>query len=299
MDSLDIHADVQMVDTVATGLLSSLIIIYPHPQFMEYHSHSYIQISYVTKGQVEFIVGQEHYSADQGEAVFINSNSIHMSQVLENGSSYICFNMKPDLLLSFLSNVVDGHHYVIDFLQHPNISAFTIKPDVPWQKEILNLLKKITQLYTKRDFAYQLNMAAHLLTIWSILIRENREKIQETGKEESIDQIRIKTALQYIDKHYEEKISLEDVAKLLHISREEVCRLFKRTLQTTCFNAICNCRIIKSVELLCFTEKPVGEIAMACGFESFSYYIKRFKERIGCSPTEYRTISKKSNQQID
>lgn len=300
MNNFDIPTDVTWTNENSKGSISYLIDVYQDPQnltltgFIKMHAHPEIQFCYVTKGEVEFIVENTRYTVSKDEAVYINSNCIHMSRALKQGSTYVCFNIKPEYLLPFLSNI-DGHRYIYHFLHGSNFASLHIREKTGWQQNVILLLKDIYQLYQEEPFAYELQIVSCLVKLWYEMIHGNEDRILERNSEETPSQKRIKKALKYIEEHYQETIELKDIADELGVSNGEVSRLFKKMLNETCFEYIGNFRIMRSMDLLNYTDMPISEIAFKTGFNSFSYYTKYFKNKVGCSPSSYRNHTKQHN----
>ncbi|MCI9216079.1 MAG: AraC family transcriptional regulator [Dorea sp.] len=293
MNNFDIPTNVKWTNENSRGSISYLIDVYQDPQnltltgFIKMHSHPEIQLCYVTRGEVEFIVENIRYTAAKGEVVYINSNCIHMSRALEQGSTYVCFNIKPEYLIPFLSNI-DGHRYIYHFLHDSNFASLHIRSETGWQEKVIQLLKNIYRLYQEQTFAYELQIVSCLVQLWYEMIHGNEERILDRDSEETLSQKRIKRALKYIEEHYQETIELRDIAEELGVSNGEVSRLFKKMLNETCFEHIGNYRIMRSMDLLNYTDMSISEIALKTGFNSFSYYTKYFKNKVGCSPSAYR-----------
>ena len=149
-------------------------------------------------------------------------------------------------------------------------------------------MKNIYRLYQEQTFAYELQIVSCLVQLWYEMIHGNEERILDRDSEETLSQKRIKRALKYIEEHYQETIELRDIAEELGVSNGEVSRLFKKMLNETCFEHIGNYRIMRSMDLLNYTDMSISEIALKTGFNSFSYYTKYFKNKVGCSPSVYR-----------
>ena len=81
---------------------------------------------------------------------------------------------------------------------------------------------------------------------------------------------------------------LEDMAASAGVSKTEVLRCFHKTLQTTPYSYVMEVRLSKATDLLAQTGLSVGEIASRTGFNQQSYFGKRFKEKTGMTPLEYR-----------
>ena len=94
--------------------------------------------------------------------------------------------------------------------------------------------------------------------------------------------------LEYIEENLEQEISLEEMAARAGVSKTEVLRCFHKTLQTTPYSYVMEVRLSKAADLLAQTGLSVGEIASRTGFNQQSYFGKRFKEKTGMTPLEYR-----------
>lgn len=104
----------------------------------------------------------------------------------------------------------------------------------------------------------------------------------------------IKFILNYIEMHYTDGVSLEEVADYVHLSPHYVSRLFKKEVKTTFVNYVTNRKIEHAKELLKNTDLPVVHIAMNLSFQEHTYFSKVFKKIVGLTPTEYRNKHRKS-----
>ena len=93
----------------------------------------------------------------------------------------------------------------------------------------------------------------------------------------------------YIDEHIHEKIYVEDLARLMHVSEPHFMRMFKRDAGMTVTDYIAGQRIALASDLLKNTDRSISFIASCIGCESDSYFIRMFKKYTGMTPREYRT----------
>ena len=96
----------------------------------------------------------------------------------------------------------------------------------------------------------------------------------------------------YIAAHYTETITSSQAAAALHLNPAYFCRLFRYSFGERFSLYLCKYRLEKSKLLLQNTTLSISDVAMAVGFNSFSYYSKRFREYTGMTPLEYRTTKK-------
>lgn len=100
----------------------------------------------------------------------------------------------------------------------------------------------------------------------------------------------VKSLIAYMEEHYSEPVSLEDLSRHVNRSRSYISDLFKREMQQTVMQYLTCLRVSQArILLIEFPERRVWEIGRACGFESPSYFGKIFKRIVGVTPEEYRT----------
>lgn len=101
----------------------------------------------------------------------------------------------------------------------------------------------------------------------------------------------LKPAIDFIEKHFDQPIALQDLANCLNVTPQYVCVLFQRSLGARPFAYINRIRIQKAKEYLQqFPEWDVQTITTKVGFESPSYFIKLFKKNEGVTPNEFRKL---------
>ncbi len=96
-------------------------------------------------------------------------------------------------------------------------------------------------------------------------------------------------AMQYIQTHYMEKLTLQALARTLHVHASYLSKLFKKDVGMNFTDYLNAVRIEQSIRLLSTTDKTLLEIASAVGFEDQSYFTKIFRKVMGETPKKYRT----------
>ena len=92
----------------------------------------------------------------------------------------------------------------------------------------------------------------------------------------------------YLDNHYTQKITLDDLAARFFINKYYLLEIFKRQYSMGIGQYLIHLRITKSKGLLRFTDQTLEQISYACGMNSPQYFSRIFKKVEGVSPSEYR-----------
>ena len=100
----------------------------------------------------------------------------------------------------------------------------------------------------------------------------------------------IVAAIDHINNCYMNKITMAELCEVTELSKQQLCRLFKRYLNSRPMEYIAKRRIQAAKEMLTSTEMSVEDIADAVGFCSGSYFCKLFSRYEGMTPTQFRNI---------
>ncbi|MGN0633726.1 MAG: helix-turn-helix domain-containing protein [Oscillospiraceae bacterium] len=98
------------------------------------------------------------------------------------------------------------------------------------------------------------------------------------------------TAIDHINDRYMNKITMAELCEVTELSKQQLCRLFKRYLNSRPMEYVAKRRIQAAKELLSSSDMSVEEIAEAVGFCSGSYFSKLFSRYEGMTPTQFRSI---------
>jgi transcriptional regulator GlxA family with amidase domain len=91
------------------------------------------------------------------------------------------------------------------------------------------------------------------------------------------DRPRIERVLDHIHKHYNERLTTEDMAGIAHLSRSGFQRLFQRHIQMGFVDYLAQLRIGQACQLLISTTKPIAHIATDVGYDNLSNFNRQFR----------------------
>ncbi|WP_199201043.1 GlxA family transcriptional regulator [Mesorhizobium sp. 131-2-1] len=99
------------------------------------------------------------------------------------------------------------------------------------------------------------------------------------------------TVVRLMEKHVDEVLSIDNLAREIGLSRRQIERLFQQHLGTTPWQYYTGLRLERAKQMIRFTDMPIIEIAVACGFQTASHFTKCFRTRFNTSPSTLRRSS--------
>lgn len=146
------------------------------------------------------------------------------------------------------------------------------------------LLHQAQKEFFYRKLYYQQDINARIHIVLLRLARQlAAESITKVNRSETIERI-----IDYIKKHYAEKITVEDVAQHMGYHPDYINRLMHQHTGQTIFHYLQEYRINKAIRLIHSTELPFSAIAEQTGFIDASHFSKTFRKKTGKSPREFR-----------
>ena len=278
------------------------------------HWHFGYEIFSAFNQEVMIQVGEKHLTLLPGESILIGSGQLHRYSLTDSTRKCLCPNIvfAENVLAPLTSTIFQKYFYPL--LHDSSLPYITLSQYVPWQKQMLSCLFRVYQVLGGEvsqdmlDFSILLPKQSHsdcpelevhqsLFEFFKILYNNqsefSRSKIQPL---DSKTQIRMQQMVQYIQKHFSEMISLEDLAASANISRSEAGRCFQKYYADTPMSYLIRYRLQQAQKLLLTSTLSVKEISCQCGFSDSSYFVKVFRKHIKRTPAEYRRVYKMTHQ---
>ena len=179
------------------------------------------------------------------------------------------------------------HQYVLPVISNNAFDIYHFTPEISEHEAILDLIEEIYSSYVQKKAYHELTIQRKSLKLWTLFHALTEDYRNNLGEKSS--SLRLKSMLLYINEHYMNKLSLDEIAKAGLCSTRECNRTFRDELHTTPFTHLLQVRLQKAAELLLNTTMPITMISSSCGFSGSSYFTKEFSSEFGCTPKEYRT----------
>lgn len=139
----------------------------------------------------------------------------------------------------------------------------------------------VTRFLLKPSKMSEINEALTVMTE-KLKDREPSSTDQNTGS------FIVNQALAYMEKHYTEKLTLQDVAEVCYVSQWHLSKLLNKYSEQSFYDILNGIRINAAKELLKDPSLRVGDVGMRVGYADSAHFARIFKKLTGCSANEYR-----------
>lgn len=253
------------------------------------HWHDDIELLYIFDGEMNYDVNGQQYLFQKGDTIFINSRQLHYGYDHHRREcEFMVILIHPQLLK--VSNYM-YRRFVLPILNYAT-DVVLMKSGSPSAPALGQLFENIRFCHKHGKSCQEFQLLGYFYEIWSIIYENcNIEKNVISSKENPDIQIQ-KQMVSFIYQHYQEHITLEDIAEAGMVSRSKCCKIFQKYLSQSPISYLNDYRMEISCNLLSDTTFSITQIATSCGFNHLSYYSKMFLQRYGCTPNTYRKAHK-------
>lgn len=150
--------------------------------------------------------------------------------------------------------------------------------------------KTLTELYEIADSASYIRDMKIFEKLTSLLTLLMEESWNDQKRRSGSRKLNLQDVKDYLDQHYQDKITLEGLADLFYINKFYLTRIFKEQFGLSVNNYLQMQRITHAKQLLRFTELPIEKIGQECGMADANYFSRVFKKVEGMTPGEFRRM---------
>ncbi len=279
------HGDLEFPVAVYNITLSEMEM-----NIIRWHWHDEIEMIYVLEGTIRMLVDNFDFNLNQGQGIFINQNVLHSIHIGNNINAIVKFIVFHPAFMFGYGRTQMSAKFMTPIIENRSMKYLIIENNSALMLHLLD----IAEIFHQKKDGYELLCKSILCNIWYLLLQISNTSIPQGVKSQTKkivnDEARIKNAILYIENHYAEEISLDDIANSIHLSKSECCRCFKRVLHLTPFEFLLKYRIYsatKAIQRADINTTNIGTLALSVGFSNISYFNKVFKNLLGLTPTEY------------
>ena len=267
------------VDRSLTRLLYVSVARYSAEWHSTLHTHPCAELFFVTGGKGSLRLSDHDIPITTDDVIIVNSNVEHTEVSSE------------ELPLEYIVMGIDGLEALAGDHGDAGYSIIHFQSD---KEPFLFYLRCMLREIETKPPGYDTVCRDLLEVVLLHLMRRSEFSVtfvptsRKSSKEAAI-------VRRYIDNHFKENLTLDDLAAVVHVSKYYLAHIFSREYGTSPINYLLSRRIQESTYLLTETGLTLSEIAGTLGFSSPSYFSQSFRKVQGISPMQYRKQKREAN----
>ena len=239
------------------------------------HTHNHMELFFIVGGKGQFLIDDQLYPVDINTLVMINPNVTH-TEVSLNAQPLEYIVLGIDGIELATSNTSNGQFSILNHYESMEISSC-----------LRNILREMEQ----KNPGYEDVCQAYMEILIIRLMRTTALAVPAEPQTVSTNR-QCAAVRRYIDLHFKESLTLEQLAEEGHMNKFYLSHAFKKEYGLSPINYMISKRIEESKYLLAETDLSMSQIAQLLGFSSLSYFSQVFHRTQGTSPKEYRQNQK-------
>ncbi len=275
-----------------------LIQVRTHTRFVHFpkHRHNYVEVIYMCKGTTTHVIDGNKVVLEEGDLLFLNQNATQ--EILPAGKDDIAINfiIQPQFFDRTFEMIGAGDNLLRDFLvgslcedgRRTSYLYFHVADVLPIQNLIENMIWSLLNNQLNKRSCNQLTMGLLFLHLIN-----HMEKMETGGK--SYHQKFEVQVLNYVETKYKDG-SLAELSELMGYSVYWLSHEIKKRIGKTYKELVQTKRMNQAAYMLTNSRVSVAEIIRMVGYDNTSYFHRKFKERYGVSPKEFRQQTSNGTQ---
>lgn len=253
------------------------------PKYVAPHWHRGIELSYTLDGRItDFMIAGKHFDTQMGQILVVNTQVIHsVDSTIKKGNKTLSIIFPFDYVANLYPEI---NHQEID-INYPE------KLNNDQKLAYSNLQGLLTQFYWLASSTQPLkNLKMQQIVDEVLLERFTKEKPPESemGQRKVYVINRLQFITQYVNNHYQEKLTLDSIAKKCNVSKEYLSRFFKKQMEITVDTYINNVRAQRAYFELKNTSHNLTQIAMNNGFSGVRTMNRAFDKLYGKTASQIK-----------
>lgn len=252
---------------------------------VDWHWHPEVEVIYVLEGTATVLAGSGSYRLSAGTAVFLNTQVIHC---FRSEGSTILPNLvfSPEIIAPEQSLLY--RKFVAPVL-HSGVDIQVFSPETFKDGAVLDCLRAVIA-HQEQSSPSEFRTVRLLMALWEAI--GSRVRTEGNPEDRGLRaQAQLQRMMQYVHTHYAGKVTLEELAGEVSISKSSAMKLFRQYLHTSPIDYLISYRLKQAAKLLTTTRGSVSAIAEQTGFENVGYFCRKFKAVFSQTPSQYRRES--------
>lgn len=252
------------------------------------HWHEHLEIALCLEGRGRFLFGRRAQAVEPGDIFLVDNSQPHVAQPDAGGSLRLLLVLfRPELVAAPGCRAFDSG-YLTPFRSADEHALERIPRDTPLAAELAPILRELAAISARHDPDDRHLLDANLRLALGILVRECQGGAVDAGRTDAARRKQIRPVLSYVEEHCRERVTLDEVAEVVHLSPSRVRHVFRDVSGVGFKEYATRVRLAEAKRLLLVTDLSVAEVAHSVGYTNVHQFYNVFHRYFSLQPAQYR-----------
>ncbi len=246
--------------------------------YISFHWHDSFELIYCLVGEQTIIYQDSSVILHEGDCIIINSSVLHATRSSDD-NQFILVQLPFDFVKK---NIPEIDSIIFDLKLH------SMDPKIETKQLMLTaILDNMYALSVVKPHGYQLKFNALVYELLFQLLHNFSVTVSNISQHQSAKQQDLLVQIiNYVHKNYARTISIDEIAGVCHLQPQYFCRFFKKNMGKTFLEFTNDVRMYHVYMDMQQTNLSITEISQKNGFSNYDTFLKTFRKKYGCKPSQ-------------
>ncbi|MCQ2536781.1 MAG: AraC family transcriptional regulator [Lachnospiraceae bacterium] len=253
-------------------------------QDVELHHHDFYEIYFLVSGDVTYSIEGRIYHVHPGDVLFINPKELHQVFIRKDADPYERYVLWVDTeMVDRMSTATTNLAKCLD-QTNPNYTN-QLRVPIEYKNEIRKLMDDIYRESDNEGYGGDI-MQSSLIAQLMVMLNRLTEQEPEGEEQGTYTSTLVARVIEYINIHYGEQLSLEELAEKMYVSKYHLSHEFRKKMGTGVYHYVQKKRVQIARRMLAAGDKP-HDVFKQCGFSDYAGFYRAFTAEYGVGPREF------------
>lgn len=222
------------------------------------HVIGYYDLTFVLRGSMEYFVNGESVTLLENDAILLPPGTARGRSAGESRVHYVSYNFLP----------YDGS---------------VLPQEIYLKNAVTREMRSLCDIFSEQHISPFYHSREKQVSVLNCILYELIDRFTLGSNDKNV-----MAALKYIDENLTRRITVDDIAAAVHISRDHLAHSFKREISRSVIDYVNERRMLLARSMIRSGEMSLSDISDTLGYDSYSYFSRVFKRYFGVSPIKYR-----------
>lgn len=255
-----------------------------HKRYNEWHYHEEIEFLLILKGELTIFCTEEQLVLRKGDIALFGSSEPHRTIQTDESLRYLVFQL--NLRKYWDASTLNSMRHFSEVIRPLSALNYIYRDSREARTQTAIYIREIFREINTQQLGYELAVSSLIKSILLLLMRHDNK--QQLHYNDNIMLERFQMAIDYVEEHLSEKLSVTKLSSLTNLSYTHFIKTFKKAVGMSFTEFVVYKRIKKAEQQLLTSELSIAEVAESVGISNLGHFYDLFRRHNHCSPKQFK-----------